>query len=135
MKPTQSRKPRGWNLATRIVLALVLGVGGMLVVSSNTAAHAVGPPGRWGSALYNNSSVGIGVVTDLGNSWSYIVRPWNWSSWNVRGAYTGPGYCTNVYYDFAGGNGWEYQWQIRGARYYDFAYWWAPYIRTDTWRC
>ena len=105
-----------------------------LVLSTALPAHADwGPPGRWGSQIMNNSGVGLGIVTNLGDGYSYVQPPWSWTPWNARGGYTGWGYCSNIYYDF--GNGWEYQWQIRGGKFWSVAYWAAPHVRVDSWRC
>ena len=127
MKPTHSRPARGWNLGTRIILALILGMGAMFVTSER--AHA----GFGGSHIYNNSPVGIGIVTNLGDGYSYILAPYRWSPWNAKGGYTGWGWCTNVYYDF--GNGWEYRFQVRGAKFWSIAYLATEYARADSWRC
>lgn len=125
---------RTHKLSRRLRIAVIAVLASAaLVASTALPAHAVGPPGRWGSALYNNSGVGLGIVTNLGDGYAYVQPGWSWTPWNMRGGYTGWGYCTNVYYDV--GNGWEYRFQIRGGKFWSVAYWIAAYVRADSWRC
>jgi len=87
-----------------------------------------------GTKIYNNSSTSLGIVTNLGDGYSYLVGPYRWSNWGAKGGYTGWGWCTNVYYDLGDGR-WQYRFQIRGGKFWSVAYAYTDAVRADSWRC
>lgn len=129
MKPTEPRRARGWKLGTNILLATVLAAAGMLVTAK--PADAVD---FLSTSIYNNSPTYLGIVTTLGEGYSYKMLPYRWTPRNAKGGYTGMGWCTNVYYDMGDGR-WQYRFQIKGPRYWSVAYAYIASARADSWQC
>ena len=127
MKSTQKRGQR-LPLSLTIFVAVFAMCAGCLATARPARATVTA------TAIYNNSSVGLGIVTNLGSSYAYVLLPYRWSPTNARGGYTGSGWCTNVYYNMGDGV-WQYRFQVRGASYWSVAYVWVENVRADSWRC